>query len=56
MRLTEVQRVLGQLQGCVIEGGDETDDGVHLVLADGRIVVFTGAFIIAICSKSRTLQ
>lgn len=53
---TDIDGVLGQIRGSVIEYGEETPEGLHLKLADGHLVVFSGEFIIAICAKKRTLN
>lgn len=54
--LTEVERVLVQIRGAQIEYAEETDEGFHLVLNDGRTIAVIGDCIIAICAKKRTLQ
>lgn len=54
--VTDVERVLGQIRGSVIDYGEETAEGLHLKLSDGRLVVFTGEFVVAICAKKRTLN
>lgn len=57
MRVVDAESVLRQIAGAQIESGEETFDGVTLRLADGRHVIFTGEFILAISvPKKRTLQ
>ena len=46
-------RVVESIKGAVIEGGALTDDGFHLELEDGRVVIFQGEFIIAVCRVSQ---
>jgi hypothetical protein len=54
--LSDVERVISQLRGAQIEYAEETDDGFHLVLNDGRTIVVIGDCVIAICQKKRTLN
>lgn len=43
--------------GSVIEAGDVCDDGMHLYLADGRVLVFVGTFVVGIQqAEKQTLQ
>lgn len=46
MENVEPSEVLETLKGSVIEGGEETDDGLHLYLSDGRILLFVGEFTV----------
>ena len=36
---------MDSISGHVINGGDITDDGMHIFLDDGRVVIFTGQFM-----------
>ena len=43
--------------GSVIEAGDVCDDGMHLYLADGRVLIFVGTFVVGIlAAEKQTLQ
>ena len=43
--------------GSVIEAGDVCDEGMHLYLADGRVLVFVGTFVVGILqAEKQTLQ
>lgn len=40
--------LMDELTGRIIYGGDVTDDGMHIALDDGRILVITGAFVVGL--------
>ena len=46
MENVEPSEVLETLQGSIIEGGRETEDGLHIYLKDGRILLFVGEFTV----------
>ena len=49
--------LIQSITGSGILGGDIGDGGFHLYLDDGRIVVFTGMFVIGVLSaEERVLQ
>ena len=52
----EADEVLASLRSAVISGGDLTDDGLHIFLEDGRVVIFYGQFILGVVRPDRTLN
>ena len=52
----EADEVLDSLKSGVIEGGNLTEDGLHIFLEDGRVVVFYGSFILGVVRPDRTLN
>jgi hypothetical protein len=46
--LSTVEEVMEHLSGAVIESGERTDDGMHVYLKDGRILVFMGDFVMGV--------
>jgi hypothetical protein len=53
----EADEVLESLKHAVIEGGGLTDEGLHIFLEDGRVVVFYGQFILGVVRpETKTLQ
>ena len=46
MQTVEPSEVLETLKGSIIEGGAETEDGLHIYLKDGRILLFVGEFTV----------
>ena len=46
MENVEPSEVLETLKGSIIEGGQETEDGLHIYLQDGRILLFVGEFTV----------
>ena len=43
--------------GSVIEAVDVCDEGMHLYLADGRVLIFVGTFVVGIlAAEKQTLQ
>lgn len=45
------------LQGSRITGGERTDDGLHIYLDDGRLLVFAGEFVLYVGIPAKgTLQ
>ena len=47
------EKVVESIRGAVIEDGAITEDGFHLELSDGRVVIFSGEFIIAVCRVNK---
>lgn len=43
--MTTADEVIKYLEGAVIESGGVTEDGVHFLLKDGRVLVFMGDFV-----------
>lgn len=57
MEISTVQEVMEALQGARITGGERTDDGLHVYLDDGRLLVFAGEFILYVgIEKKQSLQ
>ena len=46
--LATVEEVMDYLSGCEISGGARTDDGMHVYLKDGRVLVFIGDFVMGV--------
>lgn len=44
MELSTVEEVMEHLSGSRISGGERTDEGMHINLDDGRVLVFVGEF------------
>lgn len=57
MKVTSPERVLASVTDCIIESSDLPEEGVlHLILDDGRTLVFAGDFAIAVIRTPRTVQ
>lgn len=53
----EVWEVNDEIEGAVIERLESGDGGLHIVLRDGRYLVFPDAYIVAVCGGApRVLQ
>jgi len=46
--LATVEEVMSYLSGSVIDSGARTDDGMHVYLKDGRVLVFIGDFVMGV--------
>lgn len=46
--LCTVEEVMEHLSGSVIDSGERTEDGMHVYLSDGRILVFIGDFVMGV--------
>jgi hypothetical protein len=46
--LNTVEEVMKHLAGAVIDSGARTDEGMHVYLKDGRILVFMGDFVMGV--------
>ena len=46
--LATVEEVMEHLSGSVIESGARTDQGMHVFLQDGRVLVFVGDFVMGV--------
>ena len=46
--LSTVEEVMEHLSGAVIDSGERTDDGMHVFLKDGRVLVFMGDFVMGV--------
>jgi hypothetical protein len=48
--ITDVPGLVQAMTGlCIVGGGHEGPDGIHLELSDGRYLVITGVFVIGLC-------
>lgn len=57
MELSTVEEVIEHLTGSVIHSGARTDEGMHVYLEDGRVLVFVGEFAMAVMvADKRNLQ
>ena len=55
--LSTVEEVMEHLSGAVIDSGERTDDGMHVFLKDGRVLVFMGDFVMGVLvADKRNLQ
>lgn len=55
--LATVEEVMEYLAGSVIESGARTEEGMHVYLKDGRILVFIGDFMMGVMiADKRQLQ
>lgn len=55
--LATVEEVMQHLSGSVIDSGARTDEGMHVYLKDGRILVFVGDFVMGVMvADKRNLQ
>ncbi len=52
----EADEVLDSLKCAVINGGSLTDEGLHIFLEDGRVVIFYGQFILGVVRPDKTLN
>ena len=48
MELNTVEEVMEHLSGSVISSVERTDDGMHVHLSDGRVLVFVGEFVMGV--------
>ena len=48
VELSTVEEVMEHLSGSVISGGERTDEGMHVHLKDGRVLVFVGEFVMGV--------
>jgi len=46
MEINTPQEVFESLKDAVITGGDVNDDGLHVYLSDGRVLMFVGDFLV----------
>jgi hypothetical protein len=46
--LATVEEVMEYLSGSVIVSGERTEEGMHVHLADGRILCFIGDFVMGV--------
>lgn len=57
MEISTVQEVMEALQGARITGGERTDEGLHVFLEDGRLLLFAGEFLLYVGIPNKgTLQ
>ena len=55
--ITSPAEFMESIRGHAIDGGDFTQDGMHLFLDDGRVIVLTGTFVAFVGSfQKQTLQ
>ena len=46
--VVEIADLMHSIEGAVVDGGETTEQGFHLLLRDGRVLLFTGDFVVAI--------
>ena len=55
--ISTVEEVMEHLSGAVIDSGERTDEGMHVYLKDGRVLVFIGDFVMGVLvADKRNLQ
>lgn len=55
--ISTVEEVMEHLSGSKISGGARTDEGMHVYLDDGRVLVFVGDFVMGVMVlDQRSLQ
>lgn len=54
--ITDLEDVEDSIEGAVIESLESGVNGLHIVLVDGRVLVFPDAGVVAIYRPHRTLQ
>lgn len=55
--IATVEEVMSILSGAVIDSGARTDEGMHVYLKDGRVLVFVGDFLMGVMvADKRQLQ
>lgn len=47
-RLVSLEELRDSLRGCVIDDAQPMDGGITMFLADGRLLMFIGEFIVSI--------
>lgn len=53
MKIVSAQRVLDQLEGAtIVSSFVENDEGLHLVMQDGRVLVIAGVFALSVLRTS----
>lgn len=55
MEIVSIDDFIDSLKGSVIDGGDVNEDGMHLRLGDGRVLVIAGVVYVGKLEKE-TLQ
>ena len=49
MKIIEAEEVLSQLEGATIVASYiEDEEGLHLVMQDGRVLIIAGAFVLGV--------
>jgi hypothetical protein len=48
MNVIDPDAFLKRLEGAGIDHCEITEDGMHIVLEDGRILILTGAFVVGL--------
>lgn len=48
LETVEFDAILEQAKGHAISGGEVTHDGLHFTLDDGKTIIISGEFVIAI--------
>ena len=54
--LSDVSRVMDRIKGLRIVSGEETDEGLHLNLEGGHVLIFTGQMVIAIYQSDQEVS
>jgi hypothetical protein len=54
VRLTLTERIIELIEGAtIISGYVEEEDGLHLVMQDGRVLLIVGDFTVALLKSKR---
>ena len=48
--------LMSSIAGSRIKGGMETEDGLHMHLDGGRVLIFTGEFVIAVYKDTENVH
>ena len=53
MKITSAERILDQLEGAtIVSHYVEDDEGLHICMADGRVLIIAGMFVISMMRLS----
>lgn len=53
MPIVTAETLMDELSGLKITGGEINNDGMHLYLDDGRVLIMEGAFIVGLARVER---
>lgn len=56
MELNTIEDLVSVVKGSSIEGGEIHDDGLHLILSGGKIILIIGALAVALLNDRNKLQ
>ena len=50
--IREPEDILAGIEGRTITSGEVNEDGLHLSLSDGRVIIIVGTFVLSVCTLS----